>query len=331
MQSSVVHVELAKLGEKVSLVTAKRDLSELESVGALRVLGSGRSTSYMVDTAGRLYFDIDAKKYCEHDPDKRFGLKSYNFELFDDMNSELFSDDELNRLETATKIYQSRLTDLSPVLREKELERFVIELSWKSSRIEGNTYSLLDTERLVLSGIPAPGHDKMEARMILNHKEAFKFVKEHASLYRDMTVANIEETHKILVKGMNVNVGLRSKPVGITGSTYRPLDNRHQILEAVKSLSNAVSGLKTPYEKALVALLGIGYIQPFEDGNKRTSRLMANAILLAHHCAPLSYRSIDENDYKEAALVFYEINSIMPFKKIFIDQYDFAAGNYAVR
>ncbi len=88
--------------------------------------------------------------------------------------------------------------------------------------------------------------------------------------------------------------------------------------------------MKSPYAKALLTLLGISYIQPFEDGNKRTARLMANAILLAHSCAPLSYRSVDENDYREAMLVFYELNSIMPFKKIFIDQYMFAAENYLV-
>ena len=89
--------------------------------------------------------------------------------------------------------------------------------------------------------------------------------------------------------------------------------------------------MTTPYAKAVLALLGISYIQPFEDGNKRTSRLMANALLMAHSCAPLSYRSVEESEYREAMLVFYEINSLLPFKKIFINQYDFAARNYAVK
>lgn len=87
----------------------------------------------------------------------------------------------------------------------------------------------------------------------------------------------------------------------------------------------------TPYSKALVALLGISYVQPFEDGNKRTARLMANALLLAHRLIPLSYRSVDEKQYRDATIVFYELNSIIPFKKIFINQYDFAARNYAVK
>ncbi|MDP3725508.1 MAG: Fic family protein [Nanoarchaeota archaeon] len=133
------------------------------------------------------------------------------------------------------------------------------------------------------------------------------------------------------MKGLGVGSGFRKKPVGITGSKYLPLDNVHQITDAVQNLSAAVSRMQTPYAKALVALLGVGYIQPFEDGNKRTSRLVTDALLLSHSLAPLSYRSVDENEYREAVLVFYELNSIEPMKKIFIDQYDFAARNYAAK
>lgn len=98
----------------------------------------------------------------------------------------------------------------------------------------------------------------------------------------------------------------------------------------IKNLSSAIQ--KKELERLIIELSwGLSYIQPFEDGNKRTSRLLANAILLAYNYAPLSYRSVDENDYREAILVFYELNSIMPFKKIFISQYEFAAKNYAVK
>ncbi len=89
--------------------------------------------------------------------------------------------------------------------------------------------------------------------------------------------------------------------------------------------------IKSPYAKALVSLLGLSYIQPFQDGNKRTSRLMSSAILMSHNLSPLSYRSVDENEYREAMIIFYEINLIIPFKEIFIDQYIFAADNYAVK
>lgn len=264
------------------------------------------------------------------EPDKRYGLDRYNFELLAGLPASIFSEKEMRILEEATAEYKKRITDVSPAIQKKELERLVIELSWKSSKIEGNTYTLLDTEKLILEGKEAPGHSKEEAVMILNHKAAFTFVHENKQRFQTLTRANLEELHAILVKDLSVCLGLRKKPVGILGSKYQPLDNGHQITEAVENLSALVDRMKSPYEKACVALLGISYIQPFEDGNKRTSRLMANALLMAHTLSPLSYRSVDEVEYREAMLVFYELNSLVPFKNIFISQYDFAARNYAV-
>lgn len=331
IQSSDIHSEMVKLGEVISLITVKRALSNMAAEGILTILGSGRSTSYNVTLAGRILADIDAKKYCSIEPDKRYGLNNYNFDLLREMPDSIFTDDELQRLHEATAEYNSRIGDLPPAIQKKELERLVIELSWKSSKIEGNTYTLLDTEKLILENKEAPGHSKKEAQMILNHKDAFKYIRQNPARFKTINRKNLEELHAILVKNLSVGLGLRAKPVGVTGSKYLPLDNIHQITEAVDILSGVISRLKNPYAKALIALLGIGYIQPFEDGNKRTSRLMANALLIAHSLAPLSYRSVDENDYREGMLVFYELNSIVPMKRIFIDQYDFAAKNYLVK
>lgn len=331
MQSSDVHNALNGQGEDISLVTVKRALSEMESGGILTTAGSGRSTSYQISSLGRIFADIDAKQYCAIEPDKRYGLKQYNFDLLSAFPKTIISDEEINKLNDATAKYNERTKDSSPTIQKKELERLVIELSWKSSKIEGNTYTLLDTERLILENKKAEGHSKEEAQMILNHKDAFNYIHQNSAQFKTISRKNIEELHTILVKDLGVGLGLRKKVVGVTGSIYRPLDNIHQITEAIDTLANSVSRMATPYEKALLALLGISYIQPFEDGNKRTARLMTNALLFANGCAPLSYRSVDENDYREAMLVFYEINSLMPLKKIFIDQYLFAAENYAVK
>jgi len=103
-----------------------------------------------------------------------------------------------------------------------------------------------------------------------------------------------------------------------------------QIEEAMEDLISTVNSLEDPFSKALVTLAGLAYIQPFEDGNKRTSRLSANAVLLAHKCAPLSYRSVSEVSYKEATLVFYEKNSLVSLRDIFMEQYLFACENYLV-
>jgi fido (protein-threonine AMPylation protein) len=331
IQSSIVHEALVKSGESVSLITVKRALSRMAARKIILPGGSGRSSSYQISALGRIFADIDAHAYCAIEPDRRHGQKRYNQRLFAETPKDVFSPEEVKMLKDATAEYARRTADLPPAIEKRELERLVIELSWKSSRIEGNTYTLLDTEKLILENKEAPGHTHSEAQMILNHKNAFNFVREHAAFFKAPSRAHIEQLHKILVKDLNVGTGLRNRVVGVLGSVYQPFDNVYQVREGLEALIAAIARIKTPYGKALIALLGISYLQPFEDGNKRTARLLANAILLAYGCAPLSYRSVEESEYRESMLVFYEINSIVPFKKIFINQYDFAARNYAVK
>ncbi len=329
-QSSDVHEYLAKNGEEISLVSVKRALSELESGGVLKIHGAGPATSYTLSEYGKLITPVDAAAYNAIDPDRRYGAKSYDFELFAALNFDLFDDEEKKVLDAATDYYKSRLVGVSETIHKKELERFVIELSWKSSKIEGNTYTLLDTEALILRGQKAEGKSEEEARMILNHKNAFTYIYTNKDQFKELKRKNIEEVHRLLVEGLNVQNNFRAKPVGIAGSLYRPLDNPFQIAEAVEALIAAVARAQSLYAKALITLSGTSYIQPFEDGNKRTARLMANAILFANDLAPVSYRSVDEKTYREATLTFYELNSLVPLKKIFIEQYDFAARNYLI-
>lgn len=329
-KSSDIHKILLRDGVGLSLVTVKRSLSRLLEYGFIESKGAGRSLGYSITVLGRLMAPVNAKEYCSMEPDARYGLDAYNHQLFKRFPKDVFDKPEIQALKSATKEYKQRIKGLSPVIQKKELERLVIELSWKSSKIEGNTYTLLDTEKLILENKMAAGHSQAEAQMIINHKNAFYFIWEHASGFKALSLGNLEKIHSILVHGLSIKTGLRKNLVGVLGSRYKPLDNGYQIKEAVEGLSGAVSRAKNPYSKSMIALLGISYIQPFEDGNKRTSRLMANALLLSHGLAPLSYRSVEEDKYREAMLVFYELNSIMPFRKIFIDQYEFAARNYAV-
>lgn len=331
LPSSDVHQEIIKTGEDISLVTIKRILSQMADKNLLSVLGAGRSTVYDLTSKSRVFVEIDAKKYIAIEPDKRYGLHNYNFDLFKTFPLDIFTDDELKILEASTLEYKKRTKDLSKTIRKRELERLIIELSWKSSKIEGNTYTLLDTERLILENKKASGHSKEEAQMILNHKDAFNYIYQNSVQFKTITKRNLQELHAILVKDLGVGQEFRSRPVGVTGSIYRPLDNIYQITEAIDELLAIVSKTFIPYTKALIALLGISYIQPFEDGNKRTARLLANALLFSHSLAPLSYRSVDEEEYRSATLVFYELNSIVAMKNIFIDQYKFASQNYAIK
>jgi len=330
MGSSNLHKRMVGAGETLSLVTVKRALSAMAGKGLLARQGFGRATFYRITSLGRIFAEVDARAYIAIEPDKRYGLKSYNFELLTALPAEVFIDSELKSLERATAEYKKKTGELSPTIHKKELERLIIELSWKSSRIEGNTYTLFDTEKLILENKPAQGKTKEETQMILNHKNAFTFAYENKSLFKELTKTNLDQMHALVVKELAVGRGLRKHPVGVSGSIYRPLDNIYQIGEAIEELCRAVNKMKSPYAKSITTLLGISYIQPFEDGNKRTSRLMADALLLAYGRAPLSFRSVDENEYREAVLVFYELNSIVPFKKVFMEQYEFAAKNYAV-
>lgn len=321
--------ELSALtGETPSDATLRRDLRDLEQVGLLDRVGDTRATRYQKTIFGALNAPIDPHAYFRLDPDTRHGLSRYVHDLWLDFPPRLLSQEQITSLDQATAQYIERSAAASPLIRAKELERFVIELSWKSSRIEGNTYTLLDTERLLRDGIEAPGHTRDEATMILNHKRAFQFVLEHGTGARVSTPHFIHSVHQLLTQDLGVATGHRHGAVGITGSTYRPLEIPAQINDAIHQLCRVATTMHDPYSAALLMLVGISYIQPFEDGNKRTARLMANAILIAHGKAPLSYRSVDEIAYRESMLTFYEQLSIAPMRTIFIDQYRFACAQY---
>lgn len=317
------------LPEKTSAATLRRDLTLLKGMGYLATEGQRKGTKYWLTVTGLLNTAYDPQVYCDRPIDTRGGKKDYLHHIFEDFPNDLFSKEEIKKLDQASHAYRKKL-EVSDVLAHKELERFVIELSWKSSRIEGNTYTLLDTERLLKEGKEASGHPREEAVMILNHKKAFDFIMENLEDWKKPKLRDVEDVHRQLVTGLNVNYGLRKGIVGILGSSYRPLSVPSQIREEFEELLEAVNRAKDIYTKALLMLMGISYIQGFEDGNKRTARLCANAILIANNCAPLSYRSVEEDLYKRSMLVFYEKQSVVPMAKIFLEQYLFSSENYLI-
>ena len=319
---------LLALKEDISLVTIKRDLQDIVRLGYISAVGAGRSLGYEITLLGRLQNPLDAKEYCQVEQDKRTEDVSFNFDIFGVEKTTLFTKKEMETLEESTKKYNKNKKNISETVHKKELERFIIELSWKSSQIEGNTYSLLDTERLLKDGVFSSKNTKEESIMILNHKKAFDFVLKNIKHSKKITIAFIEDVHKILVKDLNVSYGLRNRVVRITGSNYKPLGTVYQIKEGIQKMCEIINKITNPYEKGLITLALLSYIQPFEDGNKRTARLVTNAVLLASSLAPLSYRNVDEVLYKEAMLTFYETNSIFSIKKIFAEQYVFSCENY---
>ncbi|OGM08516.1 hypothetical protein A2Z67_02180 [Candidatus Woesebacteria bacterium RBG_13_36_22] len=313
---------------QASIPTIARDLAYLLENGFVAVQGKGRNTSYSsVNTSALLkYIDID--QYFTLEPDQRTNVKkAFDFGIFSKL-SNLFTPLEIAELKRVNKSFTRESKALNKDIYLKEVERFVIELSWKSSKIEGNTYSLLDTETLIKQKIEARGHPKEEAIMILNHKKAFESILLNKKDYKILTFTKITELHSYLIKGIGVSTGIRKQAVGITGTIYKPLDNEWQIREAMEKLVKTINGLKNPLEKVLVTVAMISYIQPFTDGNKRTGRMLGNALLLADDYYPLSYRSVDETYYKKALVLFYEKCSLYYLKQIILDQYRFALNTY---
>lgn len=198
----------------------------------------------------------------------------------------------------------------------------------ETSRIEGNTYSLLETETLIKEKKEATGHSREEAMMILNHKETFELILKDKSKFKKLTLSEINQLHNLLVRGLNVTYGIRKQAVGITGTTYRPFANEFQIKEAMKKLIELPNKTENVLDKALITSSMVPYIQPYSDGNKRMGRMLTNALLLAHDYYPLSYRSVDEEEFKRALILFYEQNSVYHLKRIFIEQLLFAFDTY---
>ena len=164
--------------------------------------------------------------------------------------------------------------------------------------------------------------------MLLNHKEALDFVLDTPDFMKELKVNRIEQIHSILTQELAVDRNIRQRRVGITGTNYRPLDNEFQIREALEDMCNLINLKEDIFEKSLLALVLLSYIQAFTDGNKRTARITGNAILIANGFCPISFRTVDSIDYKKAMLIFYEQNNIAAFKKIFIEQFEFAVRTY---
>ena len=320
----------AGMSLEMSDATIKRVLSKAVKDGMVLVIGKGRATKYRLTPQAYVTMDLNLDTYFDKDVDEREVQEGFNFELINDIlpKVELFAPEELNILNSAQEQFRQHLSEMNDTEYRKEMERLGIDLSWKSSQIEGNTYSLLETERLLREKETASGKTKDEAIMLLNHKDALDFIIDVPDYLQPLKVNRIEDIHSILTKELGVERNIRHRRVGITGTNYRPLDNEFQIREALEDSVRLINSKSVVFDKALLALVLLSYIQAFTDGNKRTARIVSNGILIANGYCPISFRTVDSIDYKKAMLLFYEQNNIAAFKRIFIDQFLFAVKTY---
>lgn len=212
------------------------------------------------------------------------------------------------------------------------LNRLLIDLSWNSSRLEGNTYSLLDTELLIGHAQEAEGKDLRETQMILNHKEAIEFlVGEPQEIGFDRRT--IRSLHALLAENLlgdpEATGRLRRMGVGIGRSVFHPLESPQLIEECFDQLLATASAIKDPFEQAFFFMVQLPYLQPFDDVNKRVSRLGANIPLIKTNLSPLSFEDVPRDLYNDALLGVYELNRIDLLREVFLWAYRRSAARYA--
>lgn len=221
--------------------------------------------------------------------------------------------------EALEEIFGSHTSKYEPgaKMTAKELEYLTIELSWKSSSLEGNTYTLLDTQLLLTEGIKAKNRTEFETQMILNHKDAISFIVENPELFTSsIAFRTVEELHRIIGRNLGFESGIRKKIVRISASNYEPLSGPQQLRETADTVLSVISRVTNPFARGLLALTLIPYLQVFEDGNKRTGRMLANALLITTIGKGFSLRKTEARELTLAYLSFYEFNSIKKLSKI---------------
>lgn len=212
------------------------------------------------------------------------------------------------------------------------LDRLLIDLAWNSSRLEGNTYSLPDTRRLIELGELAKGHAQLEAQMILNHKDAIEFlVRDVAEIgFNRYTILNL---HALLAHNLLADPSatgrLRHIAVGIESSVFHPLEVPQLIEECFDQALATAEAIADPFEQAFFMMVQLPYLQPFDDVNKRVSRLAANIPLIQGNLSPLSFADLPRQTYVEAMLGVYELRRVDLLKDLFIWAYERSAARYA--
>jgi hypothetical protein len=211
------------------------------------------------------------------------------------------------------------------------LERLLIDLSWNSSRLEGNTYSLLETEQLIHNGQVAPGKDPKETQMILNHKAAIELLVDSPQEL-GINRYTIQNLHALLADNLLDNPAqagrLREGPVGITGSTYVPTAIPQVVEEQFGALLEKAGGIDDPFEQSLFLLVHLPYLQPFVDVNKRTSRLATNIPLIRSNLVPLSFTDVPEQSYTVGLIGVYELNHVELLRDVFAWAYERSCRRY---
>ena len=351
-----VEALLHTLGASVQRRTLQRRLALLVSQGRIQMRGEGRSAHYVVPPAsavvslqlpmaalqasGEVYVPTspegeEIKAYVRQARQLRqpVGYKLAFLEQYHPNQTAYLPQGLRNQLHALGRS-PAEQTPAGTFARDI-LNRLLIDLSWASSQLEGNTYSRLDTERLIEFGQAAEGKDALETQMILNHKDAIEYLvrdPEHASLTPETLIA----LHAFLSDGLMADPSacgrLRRRAVEIGGSVYMPVALPQRLEELFGIVIQMAAEIEDPFEQAFFLMVHLPYLQPFEDVNKRVSRLAANIPFIRHNLCPLSFIDVPQQAYVDALIGVYELNRVELLRDVFVWAYERSCQQYvAVR
>ena len=333
------------MGSAIERRTLQRRLKELQEDNRIIVLGNARATRYTLkgqkeivpkekddliplSSAGKEILTLITK------PEARRKPVSYNSVFLEGYRPNIDSYLTTQDKEKLAEIGRTQGSNQPAGTYAKQiLNRLLIDLSWNSSRLEGNTYSLIDTERLIHEGTPAEDKSLTETQMILNHKDAIEFLIDSSTeeiAFRRHIILNL---HALLSNNLLPDPSapgrLRQFAVGIANSVFTPLAIPQLITELFDLILEKANRIENPFEQAFFVSVHLPYLQPFDDVNKRVSRLAANIPMNRHNLAPLTFIDVPEEYYVRGLLGIYELNRIELFKEVFIWAYERSAMRYA--
>jgi len=316
-----------RVAQDVSETTVWRVLKRLVDDGRLEVSGKGRATGYRIAGAAVVRAHLST-------PYNRRSPVPYKPEFLDayvpGKTWYLPEADRARLLEAGRPQGGARPAG---TYARRILEQLLVDLSWASSRMEGNTYDILQTERLIRFGEEAAGKDRKEALMILNHKEAIQYVVDNLNEI-GLRRPDLFSLHALLSDGLLADPAmsgrLRALPVGISHSSYRPLDDAVTIAEEFDILLHKAAQITDPFEQSFFLLVHIPYLQAFADVNKRTSRVASNIPLLKSDLAPMSFTTMNDSDYIDGLIGVYEMNNVSLLREVYLDAYVASAEKYRV-
>ena len=322
---------LEKLGGEYVERSVRRWLSEMIQEGLVEKLGNKRGSKYRAVVIKQSELD-----YPTFGPESKIFIEQLRRPLYERIPITYVDDwiksykpnisfyiPEKWRLQLHQKGKRSRQEDPAGTYAHQIYSRLLIDLSYNSSRLEGNTYSLLETQKLLLEGSAAEGKLDEEKIMILNHKEAIRYLIDQAPRL-EISRETICTLHYLLADGLveaQYSGKVRDHGVRIGGSTYIPFEDPKQLLIRLDLIAQKAAKIEDPYEQSFFLLVHISYLQAFSDVNKRTARLSSNISLIKNNFVPLSFNDVDKEDYILAIIAIYELQNVGPLLDLYLFSY----------